>query len=186
MDSFMEQIVVKKTETRDIIKRFAFFILGMLLCLFFVTLLRIFPAFSMIFLFMSAGVIWLTWVLFQSTFVEYEYILTNNELDIDKIIARKKRKRLITIRIDKAEAWGEYSEDKAGGVQVTVQAHDCGYKNLWYIVTNHEKHGKVRLFFSPSRALLEAMNKGVPYAQRKKELKETEKGENEKAAQNKD
>jgi hypothetical protein len=125
-----------------------------------------------VFLFANIGVIWVTWLLFQGTFVEYEYIVTNNELDVDKIIARKRRKRLITVRIDKSEEWGEYSDGKGSDALVTVQAHDCGYTNLWYIVAQHEKYGKTAVFFSPNMKVLEVMNKAVPYSLRKKELKE--------------
>ena len=39
------------------------------------------------------------WKLITRYFVEYEYILTNFDLDIDKIIGRRKRKRLPLLRI---------------------------------------------------------------------------------------
>ena len=183
MDNFIEQIVVKKTETRDIIKRLGFFAGGLSLC-FTILTLGLMTGLLMIFLFLAFGVIWGAWYFIQSTFIEYEYIVTNNELDIDKIMARKKRKRLITIRIDKTEEWGEYAEGKGKGIGVTVEAHDCGYKNLWYIVSNHDKHGKLVVFFSPNKAVLEAVNKSVPYALRKKELKEKIENETDEIIQN--
>ncbi|MDR2531769.1 MAG: hypothetical protein LBC82_02895 [Oscillospiraceae bacterium] len=191
MDSFIEQIVVKKSEARDNLKRAGIMAGGMALCLTFGTLAMLIFALSMIFIFLCFGTVWLTWFFIQGTFIEYEYIVTNNEMDIDKIMARKKRKRLITIRIDKAEDWGVYAAGKDTDAQVTVQAHDCGYTNLWYIVTRHEKFGKTVVYFSPGRAVLEVMNKHVPYALRKKELKEQEKAdeneiETEEAVENKD
>ncbi|MCL2076916.1 MAG: hypothetical protein FWH08_00730 [Oscillospiraceae bacterium] len=172
MDSFVEQMIAKKSETKDKLKRLGLVFGGSVLCFVFLTAARLFPFASMLLIFLGIGVIWLTWIMIQNTFIEYEYIITNDELDIDKIMAKKKRKRLITIKINKTEEWGEYSDGKTIDVTVTVEAHDCGYKNLWYIVTRHEKYGKTALLFSPNRNVLSAINKSVPYSLRKKELKE--------------
>ena len=185
MDNFIEQIVVKKTEARDTFKRLGFFLGGLLLCFTFFTA-GILTGWIMIFLFLAFGTVWGAWHLMQGTFIEYEYIITNNELDIDKIMARKKRKRLITIKLDKTEDWGEYAEGKGKGAGTTVEAHDCGYKNLWYIMSNHEKYGKIVVFFSPNRAVLEAVNKSVPYSLRKKDLKEKSENVAEENMENKD
>jgi hypothetical protein len=182
MDSFVEQIVVKRSEMRDNLKRAGFMAGGLLLCFTFMTLVMFIAVLAPILILLSFGTVWGTWVLVQSTFIEYEYIITNNEMDIDKIMARKKRRRLITIKIDKAEDWGIYTDRKTedartdafASVQVTVAAHDCSYRNLWFIVTNHHKHGKTNVLFSPNRAVLEALNKHVPYSLRKKDLKEDE------------
>ncbi|MCL2698172.1 MAG: hypothetical protein FWE74_08845 [Oscillospiraceae bacterium] len=179
MDNFTEQIVVKKTETRDNLKRLAIFSGGMLLCIAVMYFAMLIPPLMPVLLFVGAGIIWVAWLLFQGTFVEYEYIVTNSELDVDKIIARKRRKRLITIKIDKAEEWGEYSDGKGASSAVTVQAHDCGFKNLWYIVTMHDKYGRTTVYFSPNMKVLEMMNKAVPYGLRKKELKEKKEDEAE-------
>ncbi|MCL2693785.1 MAG: hypothetical protein FWE60_01620 [Oscillospiraceae bacterium] len=176
MDNFVEQIVVKKSETKDNLKRLGLFFGGLVICLASLTAELLSPI-PMIFMLLAIGSIWLTWLLFQSTFIEYEYIITNNEMDIDKIFARKRRKRLITLKIDKAEAWGEYSDGKGSDVAVTVQAHDCQYKNLWYIVFMHEKYGKTNLLFSPNRAVLEAVNKSLPYSLRRSDFKAKRKEE---------
>jgi len=170
MDRFVEQIIAKKTEPRDAAMRIVLVMGGSLLAAAF-ALVAVLFLITYLFMF-SIAAMWLTWFLLQGTYIEYEYIVTNDELDIDKIIARKKRKRLITIKISKAEEWGEYAAGKGESATVTVQAHDCGYKNLWYIVTHHQTHGKTAVLFSPNRAILEAVNKAVPYGLRKKELKE--------------
>jgi len=182
MDSFVEQIVVKKSETKDNLKRFGLVVVGSILCFLFMVVPMMIPAlapFLFFFVLIAFGIIFGAWVLIQGTFIEYEYIVTNNELDIDKIIARKRRKRLITIKINKAEDWGTYTAGKENSALVTVQAHDCSYVNLWYIIAVHERHGKTAVLFSPNRAVLEAVNKSVPYSLRKKELKKEEKIENE-------
>jgi len=177
MDKFIEQIVVKRAEGADFLKMAAFFSGGIIVCIFLwyvAAMLHFIPILPLVIIFASFGVIWLSWQLIQTTFIEYEYIIVNNELDIDKIIAKKNRKRLITIKLDKVTEWGAYTEGKNIEAEVTVKSHDCRYKNLWYLIAQHDKHGKTAVYFSPNRAVLELMNTVVPYSLRKKELKENE------------
>ncbi|MCL2108105.1 MAG: hypothetical protein FWH20_01995 [Oscillospiraceae bacterium] len=175
MDSFTEQIVAKKSETRDNVKRLLIALGGGFACALFVfigfLLLQI--GVGMIFLMLAFLSVWATKILLQNTAIEYEYIVTNDEMDIDKILGRRKRKRLITIKISKAEAWGLYTDDaaaKTASAAVTVEAHDCSYNNLWYMIAHHEKHGKTVVLFSPGNNVLAAINKKVPHSLRKKEV----------------
>ncbi|MGN0163336.1 MAG: hypothetical protein ACI4EA_07125 [Candidatus Ornithomonoglobus sp.] len=48
--------------------------------------------------------------------VEYEYIVTNNELDIDKVMSKKGRKHLITIDVQNAECMGRIDDDSCNSV----------------------------------------------------------------------
>lgn len=170
MDNYVEQIISKKSESRDIALRLLIFLgLSLVAALALIsTALFGFPFLIVI----AIGAVYLMWFLLGNTSIEYEYIVTNNELDIDKIIGRRKRKRLITMKLNLAEEWGEYEEGKSKNDKVlaTVSAHDCRYVNLWYIVSNHEKHGKTMLLFSPNENVLTAVNKSVPYALRKREV----------------
>jgi len=45
------------------------------------------------------GVCYLLYRFGQSLYVEYEYTFTNGELDVDKIVARKRRKRVISLDV---------------------------------------------------------------------------------------
>lgn len=172
MDNYVEQIISKKAEGRDTAVRmliligFSFVAALSIVC----TLIFYFPFLLVI----GMGAVYLMWYLLGNTSIEYEYIVTNNEFDIDKIIGRRKRKRLITIKLNTTEEWGEYKNQAGEKASATVSAHDCRYKNIWYIVANHEKHGKTLLLFSPNDDVLVAVNKSVPYNLRKKEVKEIE------------
>ncbi|MGM9937658.1 MAG: hypothetical protein ACI38A_09950 [Candidatus Ornithomonoglobus sp.] len=48
--------------------------------------------------------------------VEYEYIVTNNELDIDKVMSKKGRKHLITIDVKNATCMGRIDDDSCNSV----------------------------------------------------------------------
>ena len=49
------------------------------------------------------GVFYYAYKLIKNSSIEYEYILTNNELDIDKIIAKSARKRMLTVNFREIE-----------------------------------------------------------------------------------
>lgn len=170
MDNYVEQIVAKKSEARDTAIRLIIF-LGLSLVAALALICTVLFGFAFL-LVVAVGAIYLMWYLLGNTSVEYEYIVTNNELDVDKITGRRKRKRLITLKLNLADEWGEYDENKNKNekVQATVSAHDCRYINLWYLVANHEKHGKTMLLFSPNEDVLTAVNKSVPYNLKNREI----------------
>ena len=92
MDHYNEQLVKKETEASDIAKKILI-IAGTLLitglCVYSVFVFGFLPLIVLVF-----GVFYLSWYLMTSTSVEYEYIVTNNDMDIDKIVGQRKRKRL--------------------------------------------------------------------------------------------
>ena len=62
---------------------------------------------------MPALVALIAWVGYRAYLmfnVEYEYIVTNGELDIDRIIARRGRKRMINIKTNAYELIAPYDD----------------------------------------------------------------------------
>ncbi len=45
--------------------------------------------------------------------IEYEAIIVNNEMDIDKIIAKSSRKRMVTIKLNAVEEYGAFNKQAA-------------------------------------------------------------------------
>lgn len=58
------------------------------------------------------GAIYGAYWLISGMSIEYEYILTNGEIDVDKIIAQRKRKRLVTVSAKTFEAFGPYKPEE--------------------------------------------------------------------------
>lgn len=175
MDHYNEQLVKKETEVLDIVKR-ALIILGTVL----LSLLCVFGAFVFNFLPLVVfifGIFYSSWYLISATAVEYEYIVTNNDMDIDKIVGRRKRKRLITVRLNTVSEWGEYTEGKKVDADATVAASDATGIGVWYLVAKHEKYGKVMVLFTPTEETAVNINHGVPFAVKKKNLALEEKNE---------
>lgn len=168
MDHYNEQLVKKETEALDVVKRALIILVTALL-----SVLCVFGAFAFNFLplvVLIFGIFYSSWYLISATAVEYEYIVTNNDMDIDKIVGRRKRKRLITVRLNTVSEWGEYTEGKKTDADATVAASDATGIGVWYLVAKHEKYGKVMVLFTPTEETAVNINHGVPFAVKKKDL----------------
>ena len=64
-------------------------------------------------LIVTCAVLYGAYFLITNQSVEYEYAVTNDEMDVDKIIAKRKRVHLITVSTKTFEAFGPVSEDLA-------------------------------------------------------------------------
>ena len=96
MDVFMEKIVPKRKDLKDslIASLIVFFtvVVSLILIVFKIPLLSELG----LNIFIVAGLIYLAYRLITSRNVEFEYIVTNGDLDIDRITAKRKRKRIFS------------------------------------------------------------------------------------------
>lgn len=88
MDIFVEQLIKRKSRPTDFLKLF--------LCMAasFAVIMLLFIFGGMLVFITAAVLLYLIYNLGLSINVEYEYCFTNGALDVDKIIAARKRKRL--------------------------------------------------------------------------------------------
>ena len=102
MDNFYEQLVVKNETSGDKARRIGTVISGSLftLCLVLIAMLQMDrPIMALLGLLLAVGAGYGTYFLVTTSYVEYEYAFTNGELDVDKIIAKKKRSSLVSINV---------------------------------------------------------------------------------------
>ncbi len=159
MDVFAEQLIKKEKTTADYIKMGGIAAGAIILASLFM-----FLAMTMLFSFAIPAVLVLflgVWLL-GSTNVEYEYIITNNEMDIDKIIGKRKRKRMITIDLSKGEDFGEYPPEDTIRAEATVHASSGLEKDAHYLVVKHEVYGTVNVIFNPNEKIREAIMQELP------------------------
>jgi hypothetical protein len=161
MDIFHEQIVKKKLSGLRLLAMIAV-IVGFALAIIaaFVFLSLILPMAMLI----IAGLLYLAWFVVTGFNIEYEYILTNDELDIDKIIAKRKRKRLISIKMSSVSEFAKLSSDNADAGNRTLV--DCAGSELPPVVMDfkHDRMGDCRLLFTPTEEMTEQMVKVLPRA----------------------
>lgn len=176
MDNFAEQLVKKNETASEKTKRTLITVLGIAGTLIFVALgiLTIGnPLLSLLAFLLAVAAGYGTFTVVQSSYVEYEYAFTNGELDIDKIIAKKKRKSLISIEVNKFKAFGRYSEDidEPDNMTVVISSDNIA-SHEYYADFQHEDYGLTRLVFAPDERMLDNIKKFLPANVRSKFARE--------------
>lgn len=114
-------------------------------------------------IFIIAAIWYGTVFLIRKTDVEYEYILTNSVLDIDKIMAKKTRKRMISVDFKEIDICAPAENIGAGSTAAKVLdlAGDINAKGVYYVdcVKNAQKY---RVFFQPNSKILNNIKKLNP------------------------
>ena len=158
MDSFFEQIVKKKkgaAEWAIIVSVIVAAAVLLLLALRFLGSLIIIAA---------VGILYGAWWLATTQNVEFEYCVTNGDIDVDKIIARRKRVRLVSVAGRKIRALAPYDPQKPlGKFQRTVMvAPSLNEDGLWYFTYHSKKNGDTLVIFMPDDRVLSAFYEGLP------------------------
>lgn len=163
MEIFKEQIVRKLPDKNDQIKKVLIIVATLV-----VALLCFLLLFGTVWGFMGivlAGLaVYGGYYLLTGLMVEYEYIITNGEIDIDKITAQRSRKRLATVKLSTATEFGEANDSLNIGENVTfikADANDPAQTN-YYIRLNHSTFGETVLLFTPNEEMLELVKESLP------------------------
>ncbi|WP_295209561.1 DUF6106 family protein [Ruminococcus sp.] len=168
MDSFKEQIVRKLPTQNDKLQKIFIMIGSVALA----ALCFIFPfgtQFSVIGIFLAAAALYGGYYLITKLDVEYEYIFTNGEIDVDKITAQRSRKRLITFRCGAATDFGvadDNFEVEDGRTQVLACACNSELTD-YYISFNHKNFGETTVIFTPDEDMLALIKPALPRTLRK-------------------
>ncbi len=169
MDIFCEYIVKKKKEAVDYLLIAGIVVGAVILSmvLFMLTLMfsKYLSGIGLVLIFLLW---WGAWMLIQGRNIEYEYILTNNELDIDKIIARRGRKRLCTVNFREIEQCASISDPdfayvyrNSEGRAVRNYAGDITEDRVYFVDYSKESE-RIRVIFQPSTRILEGLKKSNP------------------------
>lgn len=159
MDVFCEYIVKKGKTVNDLLITIGAYIAAFIIS----SIVMLFAGYTYGFwLFLVAGAWYGAYYVVKTRYVEYEYALTNNELDIDKIMGKTRRKRMITVdfkQIDICAAVSDTmyaSEFNSSSVAKTYDYSGvCEYET--YFVDFVTKEGKVRVLFNPTDKMKENM-----------------------------
>lgn len=162
MDTFFEQII--KIKLTGKVK--AIIVGAILLDLVIVALVTLFalmflsPAFTFL---VVVAVVYGSYKLLSSLSVEFEYIFTNGDLDVDKITAKTSRKRMVSIKCSKIEKYGEYKGQPApGSVKQVYNFCNPDSEGQMYMIAENRGEGTVMIIFAPDERIREAIEKYVP------------------------
>lgn len=159
MDIFVEQIVKKKFGAKDYAITALTVFLGLIilfLCLAFVP--------SILFLAL-VGVCFAIYYIVTSRNLEFEYSVTNGDLTIDKIINRRKRKRVISLDLHNVEEMGKYNAEahkaKSYAKRYMTGQTDDG-RGGWFLSARQPQVGNVLVVFEPEEKVLKAVKPFLP------------------------
>ena len=168
MDVFIEQLVRRKKEGKDVAV-IVLILLGAVVLAAVLTYLSWWylgmPEMALLFI---IGIVYACYVLISNQNIEFEYIITNGELDVDRIIAQRKRKRVVTVRCRDFEDFGRYSAQKFASRRFSTRLMVASKKEgngLYYAVFNHDTMGHVLMVFEPEertrKTILPCLNRNI-------------------------
>ncbi|MBQ1433366.1 MAG: hypothetical protein IIZ09_09755 [Ruminococcus sp.] len=162
MDSFKEQIIKKQKTSRDSMMK-TIYIIGTVVLASLVMLIGLTMTFMLpIGFIIAALIIYGGYRLIQGLDLEYEYIFTNGELDVDKVIAAKSRKNLVTVNIGDTTDIGEFSGEDSGSKTVVMASACDSDRQDYFIDFKHSEYGDTRVIFTPDNDMLCAIKTYLP------------------------
>ena len=152
MDIFHEYIVKREKGGKDILLDILIVLAGLVVAAAGLFLFR--AMFFPIALFLAC---WGVYMLITNRNLEFEYILTNSSLDIDKIIAKRRRRRMITVELRNIEAFGKVGEKI---MVLDMSSNRSGLEKYYMLVPRPARRYVVVI--EPNDKMLEAIKKFMP------------------------
>ena len=146
MDAYMEHLVKKNTEPKDLILKFGSIglIAAATIAVFFFS-----PAFSIL---VGLGLAMLyRYLIFPLTDIEYEYLYCDKTITVSKIMAKEKRKDLETFDIDKMEILAPSNSYRLG----EFKNRDLKEVNYWSMDSSREEPPYAMIYEGGRKILLD-------------------------------
>jgi len=164
MDSFIEKIVQKKKGSADHFISFGIVLASFVVA--FAILLMLTAYISQFAFLLAIGAVYLGFRLQSRTNVEYEYLVTNGAIDIDKIISQRKRVRIFSADCKEFEAVGRvksrnYGPHITSGSESIFAGTNMASESLYFVTLSY-KGKKTVLYFEPDQRMLDNFRRYIP------------------------
>lgn len=174
MDTFKEYMVVRYQDTKDKLKIFGLIFLCTLLLILSVLFMQALAPVIGFVLFAIMAAFYGTYYYAAMKRIEYEYIFTNGDLDIDKIMGQRKRKRLATIDVSTLLQFGKITDEKRAEILASDHTVIDASDNLctdddYYLECKHKNFGMCYLIFTPSDEFAQELRPFFPRELKNKE-----------------
>jgi len=161
-DIFNEQLVERKQNMTDNFKKITILAGGVL----FLAIAFLIPGLRSLIFIIAIGIISGVFILLRRFNVEYEYIFTNGELDIDQIINKSKRKRLLSIHVADFIIMVPISnKDYGKDVEKYSKLYDASsgvlLENTYAAIFDKDSK-KSKLIFEPNEKMFNAIRAYIP------------------------
>lgn len=161
-DIFNEQLVARKSNKADGMKKAGVIALGLILGLIVIGI----PSLAALQLPLLVGVVVLIVFVMRRFNVEYEYVFTNGELDIDRIVNKSSRKRVFSIHVTNIEVMVAASnKEYAREVETFTKSFDFSsgvIKENTFIAICDANNVRTRFTFEPNEKMFDAIRSYIP------------------------
>ena len=157
MDTFVEQLVTIKKNAKTYLAYIGIAIAAILLM---AVALTILGGLAIVVVFL---VLFGAYKLYSMLNVEYEYIVTNSTMDIDKITAKSSRKRILSFELSEVERIEKYRAEMPQDI-----LKDCFFAcnaddvNAYVVIIHPDGKAKQSVVIAPDDRTKEAMKKFLP------------------------
>ncbi len=160
MDTFFEQIVSIKKSGKTVALFSLIWILALTICAL-LLLTGIVGALTPI---LVVGLGYGAWWLTSKLNVEYEYIVTNGTMDVDKIVNKSSRQRISSFELGNVERLEKYNDHLLQNVKKENIVFACNKNdpNAYLLVASKEDTKVNYIVFTPSEKLQAAIKKSLP------------------------
>ena len=162
MDTFFEQIVaIRKTE-KTLFAVIGIWLLAVLLAAFILLLgLSFSPAIALL---LVCGIFYGTYKLTGRFSIEYEYIITNGTMDVDKIVSKSSRKRVLSFELQTVSRLEKFQSAQLNSINSKDLTVACNLNDpdAYLMVAENEGKGSVFLVFAPDERIRGAIVKFIP------------------------
>lgn len=166
-DIYTEYMVVKKPNAVDNLKKLGIAFVSIFICaiLIFTVISGIAGQFKPFAILGALASVYFGWKFMNNLNIEFEVIVTNGGMDVDKIIARSDRKRLVSVNCANFEEFGKYNPEASKAQSCTTVVKACDSEksdNVYYGIFRHPSKGKTMVIFNANEKVLTAMKPYVP------------------------
>lgn len=156
MDHYVEQLVTKQKGGKEwaiTAAAVAVTITLSALCFFYLM-----PAFLIV----LVGLIYASYWIITAQSRELEYCVTNGDIDIDSIVAKRSRKRIVSVRGSKIDSLEPFSGAIPTGFDRTVMAASSPTApGCWRFTYHSKKNGRTQVIFEPTEEVLNELISGL-------------------------
>lgn len=176
MDHFVERLVAKRKTTSEKLLQIFVGIGAISVAFFIVTMvvgLNISDNIKKHILFaaplVAFAVLYFAWKYIRSFNIEYEITITNNDFDLDKIVAKTKRQEILSTTIDSFNEFAVYDKTKIdkSPYKTKIYVYNRGDENLWYASVRYKDLGNTLIVFSADEEMLNAIKPFLDWSIRK-------------------
>lgn len=161
MDTFFEQIIAVKKNGKAVAAIIGIWLAAFIVCFLLIMFMVFLGTFSLL---LAAGALFGAYKLCTRFNLEYEYIVTNGTMDIDKIINKSSRKRILSFELATVSRIEKFNPAQLSAVNakelfITCNQDDPG---AYLMVSATEGKGTSYLVFAPDERVRSAIVKFVP------------------------